>query len=102
MNKWDKDSWRNHQAKHIPVYPDQGKLKEIENTLKDFPPLVFAGEVRSLKNSLSEVADGNAFLLQGGDCAESFSEFHADNIPCNSPNGCDTHFWNKITYNKSW
>ena len=80
MNKWDIDSWRNHQAKHIPVYPDQGKLKEIENTLKDFPPLVFAGEVRSLKNSLSEVADGNAFLLQGGDCAESFSEFHADNI----------------------
>ena len=80
MNNWKIDSWRNHQAKHIAVYPDQGKLKEIENTLKDFPPLVFAGEVRSLKNSLSEVADGNAFLLQGGDCAESFSEFHADNI----------------------
>ena len=80
MNKWNMDSWRNHQAKHIPVYPDQGKLKEIENILKGFPPLVFAGEVRSLKNSLSEVAEGNAFLLQGGDCAESFSEFHADNI----------------------
>ena len=80
MNNWNIDSWRSRQAKHIPVYPDQGKLKEVENTLKDFPPLVFAGEVRSLKNSLSEVADGNAFLLQGGDCAESFSEFHADNI----------------------
>ena len=74
------DSWRNHQAKHIPVYPDQSELKEIENILKGFPPLVFAGEVRSLKNSLSEVAEGNAFLLQGGDCAESFSEFNADNI----------------------
>ena len=80
MNNWNIDSWRSRQAKHIPVYPDQGKLKEVENTLKDFPPLVFAGEVRSLKNNLSEVADGNAFLLQGGDCAESFSEFHADNI----------------------
>ena len=80
MNNWNIDSWRSCQAKHIPAYPDQGKLKEVENTLKDFPPLVFAGEVRSLKNSLSEVADGNAFLLQGGDCAESFSEFHADNI----------------------
>ncbi len=50
MNNWNIDSWRTHQAKHIPVYPDQDKLKEIENTLKDFPPLVFAGEVRSLKN----------------------------------------------------
>ncbi len=80
MNNWNMDSWRNHQAKHIPVYPDQSELKEIENILKGFPPLVFAGEVRSLKNSLSEVAEGNAFLLQGGDCAESFSEFHADNI----------------------
>ena len=80
MNNWNIDSWRSHQAKHIPIYPDLGKLKEVENTLKDFPPLVFAGEVRSLKNSLSEVADSNAFLLQCGDCAESFSEFHADNI----------------------
>ena len=80
MNNWNMDSWRNHQAKHIPVYPDQSELKEIENILKGFPPLVFAGEVRSLKNSLSEVAEGNAFLLQGGDCAESFSEFNADNI----------------------
>tara|TARA_B100000424_G_scaffold132596_1_gene100596 strand:+ start:1516 stop:2862 length:1347 start_codon:yes stop_codon:yes gene_type:complete len=80
MNNWNMDSWRNHQAKHIPVYPDQSELKEIESILKGFPPLVFAGEVRSLKNSLSEVAEGNAFLLQGGDCAESFSEFNADNI----------------------
>ena len=80
MNDWKTDSWRNYKAKHIPAYPDQQKLTETEDTLNSFPPLVFAGEVRSLKNSLSEVVDGNAFLLQGGDCAESFSEFHADNI----------------------
>ena len=80
MTNWKINSWRDYKAKHIPVYPDSEQLKETENTLKGFPPLVFAGEVRSLKNSLSKVADGNAFLLQGGDCAESFSEFHADNI----------------------
>jgi len=80
MSDWKFDSWRKYKAKHIPTYPNPDELKETENTLKGFPPLVFAGEVRSLKNSLSEVSDGNAFLLQGGDCAESFSEFHADNI----------------------
>ena len=80
MSDWKFDSWREYKAKHIPTYPNPDELKETENTLKGFPPLVFAGEVRSLKNSLSEVSDGNAFLLQGGDCAESFSEFHADNI----------------------
>ena len=80
MSDWKFDSWRKYKAKHIPTYPNPDELKETENTLKGFPPLVFAGEVRSLKNSLSEVSDGNSFLLQGGDCAESFSEFHADNI----------------------
>ena len=80
MSDWKFDSWRKYKAKHIPTYPNPDELKETENTLKGFPPLVFAGEVRSLKNSLSEVSDGNAFLLQGGDCAESFSEPHADNI----------------------
>ena len=77
---WQTDSWRQFKAKHIPDYPDPDHLKEVEKTLKDFPPLVFAGEVRSLKRSLTDVAEGNGFLLQGGDCAESFSEFHADNI----------------------
>ena len=80
MSKWNIDSWRNYKIKHIPEYPDKKKLINAEETLKSFPPLVFAGEVRSLKSSLSDVADGNAFLLQGGDCAESFSEFNADNI----------------------
>ncbi|MEO2159694.1 MAG: 3-deoxy-7-phosphoheptulonate synthase, partial [bacterium] len=77
---WQPNSWRNFTAKHIPEYPDKDHLSEVEKTLGNFPPLVFAGEVRSLKRSLADVAEGNGFLLQGGDCAESFSEFHADNI----------------------
>ena len=77
---WKINSWRKYTAKHIPNYPNQKHLSEVEKTLKSFPPLVFAGEVRSLKRSLAEVSDGNGFLLQGGDCAESFSEFNADNI----------------------
>jgi len=80
MTHWQTDSWRNFTAKHIPDYPDGDHLAEVEKTLQGFPPLVFAGEVRSLKRSLADVAEGNGFLLQGGDCAESFSEFHADNI----------------------
>tara|TARA_Y100000588_G_scaffold389953_1_gene494069 strand:- start:156 stop:1499 length:1344 start_codon:yes stop_codon:yes gene_type:complete len=77
---WQTNSWRKYKAKHIPDYPDKDNLKTVENTLKGFPPLVFAGEVRSLRKALSEVSEGNGFLLQGGDCAESFSEFSADNI----------------------
>ena len=77
---WQLDSWKKYKAKHIPDYKDPEHLNRVLETLKGFPPLVFAGEVRSLSNSLAEVAEGNSFLLQGGDCAESFSEFHADNI----------------------
>ena len=77
---WQTDSWRKFTAKHSPDYPDQDHLAEVEKTLKGFPPLVFAGEVRSLKRVLADVSEGNGFLLQGGDCAESFTEFHADNI----------------------
>jgi 3-deoxy-7-phosphoheptulonate synthase len=77
---WKKDSWKNFEALHIPTYEDSNQLNNVLNNLKRFPPLVFAGEVRSLRKSLGKVAEGNAFLLQGGDCAESFSEFHADNI----------------------
>jgi 3-deoxy-7-phosphoheptulonate synthase len=77
---WKKDSWKNFEALHIPTYEDSNQLNNVLNNLKGFPPLVFAGEVRSLRKSLGKVAEGNAFLLQGGDCAESFSEFHADNI----------------------
>ena len=77
---WKKDSWKDYEALHLPNYEDANQLKNVLGTLKDFPPLVFAGEVRSLRKSLSDVAEGNAFLLQGGDCAESFSEFRADYI----------------------
>jgi 3-deoxy-7-phosphoheptulonate synthase len=77
---WQPDSWRALPAKHLPTYPDGDALNEVEATLKSFPPLVFAGEARRLKAQLAEVAQGRAFLLQGGDCAESFAEFHPDNI----------------------
>ncbi len=78
--KWTPDSWRGKTALHQPVYPDEGALHAVETRLKNLPPLVFAGEARSLKAQLAKVAEGRAFLLQGGDCAESFAEFHADNI----------------------
>ena len=81
MTKWTPSSWRNKPAKHIPTdYPDLDELREVEATLKGYPPLVFAGEARLLKKRLGEVAMGKAFLMQGGDCAESFKEFHPDNI----------------------
>jgi len=73
--------WRKLPAKHIPEdYPDTAALAEAESRLKGYPPLVFAGEARRLKSKLADVAAGNAFLLQGGDCAESFKEFHPDNF----------------------
>ncbi len=78
---WTPSSWRERPAKHIPEdYPDSTALANVEKRLQDFPPLVFAGEVRNLKSRLADVAAGEAFLLQGGDCAESFKEFNADNI----------------------
>ncbi len=81
MTKWTPSSWRSKPAKHIPEdYPDLQHLADIEKTLKGYPPLVFAGEARRLKKRLGEVALGNSFLLQGGDCAESFKEFHPDNL----------------------
>lgn len=80
MTPWSRSSWRDKPIKQQPTYPDQVRLKEIEEQLKNYPPLVFAGEARNLKKSLADVCEGKAFLLQGGDCAESFSEFHAHNI----------------------
>src|SRR5690606_20949189 len=78
---WTPASWRNKPAQHIPTdYPDPGALARVEQTLRGMPPLVFAGEARRLKERLADVAAGKAFLLQGGDCAESFKEFSADNI----------------------
>lgn len=80
MSNWSRSSWRDIPIKQQPIYPNQAHLKEVEALLKNYPPLVFAGEARNLKKCLADVCDGKAFLLQGGDCAESFSEFHANNI----------------------
>ena len=77
---WTPTSWREKPAMQMPDYPDAAKLAGVEDALSRVPPLVFAGEARSLKKSLGDVAEGNAFALMGGDCAESFAEFHPDNI----------------------
>ena len=77
---WSIDSWREFTVKHQPTYSDIGALKSVEEKLKSLPPLVFAGEARTLKEKLANVSEGKAFLLQGGDCAESFAEFNADNL----------------------
>ncbi len=80
MSIWTPSSWREKPILQQPTYPDLEELQRVEKQLSSYPPLVFAGEARNLKNQLGNVANGKAFLLQGGDCAESFSEFHADNI----------------------
>ncbi|GAB2175744.1 class II 3-deoxy-7-phosphoheptulonate synthase [Dongia sp. agr-C8] len=78
--KWAPDSWRTKPISQMPEYPDQAKLHAVEDKLRGYPPLVFAGEARRLTEALGQVAEGKAFLLQGGDCAESFAEFSANNI----------------------
>jgi 3-deoxy-7-phosphoheptulonate synthase len=77
---WAPNSWRTKPIEQAPVFPDQAALAEVERQLASFPPLVFAGEARKLKTMLGKAAKGEAFLLQGGDCAESFAEHAADNI----------------------
>ena len=77
---WSPDSWRTKPASQMPRYGDLRELAAVERTLRQFPPLVFAGEARALLDGLAQVAHGRAFLLQGGDCAESFAEFNADKI----------------------
>jgi 3-deoxy-7-phosphoheptulonate synthase len=80
IENWSPDSWRGLPIRQVPGYPDEAALARVEETLHRFPPLVFAGEARRLKERLAAVAAGKAFLLQGGDCAESFAEFHPNNI----------------------
>jgi 3-deoxy-7-phosphoheptulonate synthase len=77
---WTPSSWRSRPIAQAPVYPDADKVKEVEQRLATYPPLVFAGEARQLKARLADVAAGRAFLLQGGDCAESFGDFRANFI----------------------
>ena len=78
--QWTPQSWRGLPIRQVPGYADEAALGRVEQTLHTYPPLVFAGEARRLKDRLADVAAGKAFLLQGGDCAESFAEFHPNNI----------------------
>src|ERR1700716_1578602 len=82
--RWTRDSWRKKPILQVPDYPDQAALEAVERQLAGFPPLVFAGEARNLKKALGKVAMGEGFLLQGGDCAESFSEPSANNVSANN------------------
>lgn len=77
---WSPASWRGFEARQLPTYPDPAAVDAVTDTLRTYPPLVFAGEARELTAALGTVASGKAFLLQGGDCAESFAEFHPNNI----------------------
>src|SRR3981081_4762070 len=82
--RWTPDSWRAKAALQMPDYPDAKALADVEAQLATFPPLVFAGEARNLKKALGRVAAGEGFLLQGGDCAASFSEPSANNVSANN------------------
>ena len=79
-NTWSPSSWRAAPAVQMPAYDDPAHLADVEQRLGTFPPLVFAGEARELRRQLGEVAAGRGFLLQGGECAESFTDFHADHV----------------------
>lgn len=78
--KWSIESWKSKKALQLPEYPDKKDLEAVLKTIESFPPIVFAGEARHLEEKLADAAMGRAFLLQGGDCAESFKEFNANNI----------------------
>ncbi len=80
MTEWQKGNWRNKPRIQMPDYTDQAALNAVETQLSNYPPLVFAGEARALKKQLGAAGRGEAFLLQGGDCAEAFDQFSADAI----------------------
>src|SRR5919106_1724857 len=82
--RWTPDSWRTRPVLQVPDYPDAKALADVEAQLATFPPLVFAGEARNLRKALGRVAQGEGFLLQGGDCAESFTDPSANNISANN------------------
>src|ERR1039458_2728197 len=79
--RWHPASWRDYEATQLPTWPDAAIADEVHAELRKLPPLVFAGEARRLTRALAQVADGRAFLLQAGDCAEAFDDFSADVIP---------------------
>ena len=82
--RWTRDSWRKEPIRQVPDYPEPAALDAVERQLASCPPLVFAGEARNLKAALGRVASGDGFLLQGGDCAESFTDPSANNISANN------------------
>ena len=82
--RWTRDSWRKKPIVQVPEYPDRKAQEAVEQKLATFPPLVFAGEARNLKAALARVAQGEGFLLQAGDCAESFTDPSANNISANN------------------
>ena len=82
--RWTRDSWRSKPIVQVPEYPDRKALETVERQLASFPPLVFAGEARNLREALGHVAQGEGFLLHGGDCAESFTDPSANNISANN------------------
>ena len=82
--RWTRESWRRKPVLQVPQYPDRAALDAVERQIATFPPLVFAGEARNLEAALGRVALGEGFLLQGGDCAESFSEPSANNVSANN------------------
>src|SRR6201998_4108695 len=77
---WTPTSWRDCPIRQVPAYPDPARLAAMETRIGRYPPLVFAGEARRLKAQLAAAAEGRAFVLQGGDCAESFADFTANII----------------------
>ena len=80
MSQWSARSWRDKPIKQQPQYPNKEHLQQVESQLSQFPPLVFAEEIRALRSQLTDVCHGEGFLLQGGDCAESFADFNAPKI----------------------
>ena len=80
MKKWEFNSWENFEARHLPEYNNKKLLNEVKDQISSFPPLIFPGEVEQLKKDLTNASLGKGFILQAGDCAESFTEFNADNI----------------------
>ena len=80
IDTWSPESWRKKSVVQIPEYPDVQELEAAEEKLRSYPPLVFAGEARRLREQLAEASEGRAFILQGGDCAESFADFHPNYI----------------------
>ena len=80
LKNWTPDGWRQLEAKQQPEYPDVKELRDVIDILHTYPPLVFAGECRMLQMRLAKAASGDAFVLQGGDCAEAFCQFNANRI----------------------